>query len=178
MKLLFIIRCVKSNIADTPSHIFVMVICRGNLPQLFAVAISRGNLPQLIAVAICCENLPWLFAVGLFCVYISKRYFCLSKSFFFVSKSFLFESKSFLYVSKTFFIYKNLFINSFFLLLPWQLWATVKTKKKLITLPISRNLCPHSQFHPFRFVFYQLHLVEQHLIDMKCLQKKIRQVMD
>ena len=61
MKLLFIIGCVKSDIADTPSH---MVIGRGYLPQEFAAAICRRNLPQLFAVAFCRENLPQLFAVA------------------------------------------------------------------------------------------------------------------
>ena len=68
MKLLFIIRCVKSNNVGTPSHIFVIVICRGYLPQEFAAAICRKNLPQLFAVAICRGYLPWLFVVGLLCV--------------------------------------------------------------------------------------------------------------
>ena len=101
-KLLFIIRCVKSNIAGTPSHIFVMVICRGylpqefaaaicrrNLPQLFAVAFCRGNLPQLFAVAICRENLPWLFAVGLFCV--CKQTFFLCEQILFLYKQIFFN---------------------------------------------------------------------------------------
>ena len=69
MKLLFIIRCVKSNIADTPLRIFVMVICCDYLPQDLAVAICRRNLPQLLswefAAAICHGNLPQLFAVGI-----------------------------------------------------------------------------------------------------------------
>ena len=94
MKLLFTTTCVKSNIVGTPSHIFVMIICRSylrlefaraicrgflpwNLPQLFAMvifcgslpweltaAICRGNLPQLFAVAFC-GNLPHLFAVAI-----------------------------------------------------------------------------------------------------------------
>ena len=94
MKLLFNIRCVKSNIAGTPMHIFVTVIC-------------YGYLLQELAADTCCSYLPWVCFV-----YISKPFFCVGKSFFFVSKCFLFETKPFLYVSKTFFIYENVFINS------------------------------------------------------------------
>ena len=107
MKLLFIIRCVKSNIVGPPSHIFVMAFCRSYLPWKCAVAICRGNLPQRLAVGICCSYLPWVCFV-----YVNKPFFCVSKSFFFVSKPFLIESKPSLYVSKTFFTYENLFINS------------------------------------------------------------------
>ena len=107
MKLLFIIRCVKSNIAGTSSHIFVMVICRGYLPQEFGAVICRGNLPQLFAVRIQRGYLPWVCFV-----YVSKPFFCESKSFFFVSKSFLFESKPFLICEQNFFISKNFFINA------------------------------------------------------------------
>ena len=106
MELLFIV-CVKNNIVDTPSQMFALIICRGNLPQLFAVAFCHGNLPQLSAVAIYRENLPWVcFA------YVSKPFLCVSKSFFFVNKHFLIERKPFLYVSKTFFIYEDFFISS------------------------------------------------------------------
>ena len=93
MKLLFIIRYVKSNIVSTPSHIFVMVICLGYLPQLFAVGICRSYLPWLFAVRICRDYLPWVCFV-----YVSKPFFCVSKCFFFLSKSFLIESKRFFYV--------------------------------------------------------------------------------
>ena len=75
MKLLFVIRCVKSNIAGTPSHIFVMAICRGVLPGEFAVAICRGNSPQL-------------FAVGLFCV--CKQTFFLFEQILFLCKQIFF----------------------------------------------------------------------------------------
>ena len=60
MKLLFIKRCVKSNIVGTPSHIFVTVICCGYLPQEFAAAICRG----VFAVRICRSYLPWEFAAN------------------------------------------------------------------------------------------------------------------
>ena len=91
MKLLFITRCVKSNIAGTPLHIFVTVI-------------YYGYLPQELAAAICRSYLPWVCFV-----YVSKPFFCASKFFFFVSKSFLFESKPFLYMSKTFYLKEFLY---------------------------------------------------------------------
>ena len=109
MKLLFIIRCVKCDIVGTPSHIFVIVICRGFLPGKFAKAICRGNLSQLFAVRICRGYLSWVCFV-----YLSKLFSCLSKSFFFVNKTFLMESNSFLYVSKTFFTYEYFFVNSIY----------------------------------------------------------------
>ena len=43
MELLFIIRCVKNNIVGTPSHVFVIVICRGYLPQEFGADICGRN---------------------------------------------------------------------------------------------------------------------------------------
>ena len=122
IKLLFIIRCVKSNIIGTPSHIFVMVICCGYLPLEFAGAICCRNLPQLFAVAFCRENLsqlfavaflPWEFAAAIylrrwpqlfafaFCRGNLPQLYC---SFFFESKSFMIEKKPFLYVSKTFYL--------------------------------------------------------------------------
>ena len=67
MKLLLIIRYVKSNIAGTPSHIFLMVICYCYLLQEFAAPIYRRNLPQLFAVAICRGFLPWEFAAAICC---------------------------------------------------------------------------------------------------------------
>ena len=109
MKLLFVIRCVKSNIAGTPSHIFVMAICRGVLPWEFAVAICRGNLPQLFAVEICHSYLLWVCFV-----YVSKP-FCLSKSFFFASKSFLFESKPFLICKQKLFLFPRISSLTLFL---------------------------------------------------------------
>ena len=58
MKLLFT-RYLKTNVFGTPSHIFVMVICRGYLPQEFVVefttAICRAFLPLELVVAICRE---------------------------------------------------------------------------------------------------------------------------
>ena len=123
MKLPFMIRYVKSNIAGTSSHIFVMVICRvylsqeiapaifrRNLPQLFAVAFYRVNLSQLFAVGICRSCLPWVYFV-----YVNKPFFCRSKSFFFVSKSFLFESKSFFYMWAKLFLFIRISLLIMFL---------------------------------------------------------------
>ena len=106
MKLLFII-CVKNNIVRTPSQMFALLICCGNMPWEFAASICRGNFLQLFAVAICGENLPWVCLV-----YVSKLFFYVSKSFFFVNKPFSIERKPFLYGSKTFFIYEDFFVNS------------------------------------------------------------------
>ena len=55
MKLLFTTTSVKSNIVGTPSHIFLVVICRRNLAQLFC---------------------PQLFAVGLFRVCKQTFFLC------------------------------------------------------------------------------------------------------
>ena len=65
MKLLFIIRCVKGNTVGTPSHIFVMVICRDYLPQDFTAAICRGFLQWEFAAVFCRGNVPQLFAVAI-----------------------------------------------------------------------------------------------------------------
>ena len=132
MKLLFIIRCVKSNIAGTPSHVFVMVIwrsylpwefavaiCCGNLPQLFALAFCRGNLPQLFVVAICRKNLPWLFAVGLFCV--CKQTFFLCNQILFLCKQIFFIWKqTFFYMWAKLFIYKIFFLKGTLM----QIWKS------------------------------------------------------
>ena len=74
MKFLFIIRCVKSNIVGTPSHIFVKVMCRNYLPWEFAAAIFCGFLPREFAAAICRGFLPWLFAVGIGRSYLPKQF--------------------------------------------------------------------------------------------------------
>ena len=89
MKPLFTTKCVKSNIVGTPSHIFLMVICRSYFP---------GNLPQLFTVAICREYLPRVCFV-----YVSKPFYCVIKSFFFVNNSLLIKTK------KTFLLKPNLF---------------------------------------------------------------------
>ena len=125
MKLLFIIRCVKNNIFGTPSHIFVMVICHGYLPQLFAFAFFRGNLSYLSYVGFYCGNLPQLFAVGLICV--CKQIFFLCEQILFLCKKIFFKWKqTFFYTwGKCFLFIRISLLTVFFFSLSWQLWATV-----------------------------------------------------
>ena len=111
------LKCVKSNIVGTRSHIFVMLICRG----FFAVVIWRSCLPWRFAVWICRSYLPWELTVAIYRNYFPwefaeticrSLFVCESKPFFCVRKSFLIKSKQFLYGNKTWFIYDNFFINS------------------------------------------------------------------
>ena len=99
MKLLFIIRCVKSNIAGTPSHIFAMTVCRDSLPQLFVVGICRSYLSWEFTVDICRGNVLQLFAVGLFCV---------CKQTFFLFKQILFLLNLFYLKENVFYIWAKL----------------------------------------------------------------------
>ena len=100
MKLLYIIKCVKCNIVDIPSHIFVMVIFRGYLPWEFAAAICRGYLPWEFAAAICHGYLP-----GFFLVYVSKPFFCVSKSFFYCKQIFFNWKQTFFICEQNFFLF-------------------------------------------------------------------------
>ena len=101
MKLLFIIRCVKSNIAGTPSHIFVMTVCRDSLPQLFVVGICRSYLSWEFTVDICRGNVLQLFAVGLFCV---------CKQTFFLFEQILFLLNLFYLKENVFYIWAKLYL--------------------------------------------------------------------
>ena len=114
MKFLFIIRHAKSNIVDTPSHIFIKIIPRDYLPREFTVAICCGDFPWESAAAIFRGffpvGLPWEFATAIcrwylplafvvrscrgylpwvWFVWVSKPFFCVSKPFFSVNKSLL-----------------------------------------------------------------------------------------
>ena len=108
MKLLFII-CVKNNIVRTPSQMFALLICCGNMPWEFAASICRGNFLQLFAVAICGENLPWVCLV-----YVSKPFFYVSKSFFFVNKPFQLKENLF-YMGVKLFLFMRIFLLTAFL---------------------------------------------------------------
>ena len=102
---------------------FVVGICCGYLPWEFVVAICRGNLQWLFAVGICCDWLPREFPVPVcsqFFVYVSKSFLV------YVSKSCLYGSKPFLDGANLFYLWNVLCYRCSFLLLSWQLWATVK----------------------------------------------------
>ena len=125
---LFITRCLKS--IGTPSHIFEMVVCHGNIPWLFAVEICRCYLWWVFAVGICRSYLPWVFAVAIcrgFVLCMQTNLISVwANFFFFVSKIFLDESKTSLMRAKLFLFTRISFLTVFlFLLLPWHLWATV-----------------------------------------------------
>ena len=113
-------------------------ICRGNLPREIAVAICRENLPQelpwLFASRICRRNFPWKFPPTIFRGYLSWV-FCMCKQILFcVCEEILFIWKqTFFYMwAKRFYLWDFLYQQCFFLLLPWQLWATVQNVFRIL----------------------------------------------
>ena len=119
---------------------------RGLLTSIFYITYSRicrGNLPREIVVAICRENLPWEFAAGIFrgnfpeqfSVTICRRFVCICKQILFcVCEEILFIWKqNFFYMwAKRFYLWDFLYQQCFFLLLPWQLWATVQNLFRIL----------------------------------------------
>ena len=106
-----------------------LLICRENLPQK-----CSGNLSREFAVASCLEKLPWEFAEEICRGYFPWEFTMATCCGFFVyvSKSFfVYVSKSCLYGSKPFYMWAKLFylwdwdFYFLFVLLSWQLWATV-----------------------------------------------------
>ena len=143
--------CVKS--ISTPSHIFAMVICLGNMTWLFAVEICRSYLPWFFGVgicyfpwefgvAICRGNLPQLFAAAIcggfvLCVCKQTFFFCESKSFFLCKQTFFQWKQTCFYMRPKLFLLLRISFWQCFFLLPWQLWAILHT---LVDAPITLNI--------------------------------------
>ena len=105
---------------------FAVGICRENLPWLSAAGVCRDYLPWEFVMAISGSNLPWEFAAGICRGYL-PWVFCIHKPILFcICEQILFIWK------QTFFICEQTFLicvwQCFFLLLPWQLWATATIK--------------------------------------------------
>ena len=84
-------------------------ICQRNLPRIFAAGICRRELPQELTVAIC----KWFF------VFVSKYFFYMWANFVYM------EANSFYMWAKPSYLWDFIYWQCFFLLLSWQLWATV-----------------------------------------------------
>ena len=107
MKLLFIIRYVKSNIA---------CICNGYLQWLLAAGICHSYLPWEFTAAICRGFLPWefewLFAVILFCV--CKQTFFLCEQILFLSKKIFFNWKLTFFICEQNLLFMNISLLTVF----------------------------------------------------------------
>ena len=108
---------------STPSlvlHIWeaAVEICSKNLPWLFAAVICSRNLSWLFAARICRGYLPWVFCIR------KRIQFCICEQMLFICK------QTFFYMRAKLFDF--LYWQCFFLLLLWQLWATVHFRENTL----------------------------------------------
>ena len=126
--------------SSTPSSVlhiweFAVAICRKKLPQEFAVGICRRYLLWLFAARICRGNLPWLFSVGFLYIQVNPFLYMWANLVYM-------EANLFYMCAKLFDLWDFLYQQCFFLLLSWQLWATVLLKgiiKSLIKATSSQS---------------------------------------